>query len=45
MTTALCGMRGPEHVDENLALLAHEPAPGYAIDALFAAAAKRGAAR
>ncbi len=45
VTTALCGMRGPEHVDENLALLAHEPAPGYAIDALFATAAKRGAAR
>jgi aryl-alcohol dehydrogenase-like predicted oxidoreductase len=45
VTSALCGMRGPEHVDENLALLAHEPAPPYAIDELFATAAKRGAAR
>jgi hypothetical protein len=38
-------MRGPEHVAENLALCAHEPASPAAIDALFAAAAKRGASR
>lgn len=41
LTTALCGMRGPEHVDENLALLAHSPAEPALIEALFAAARKR----
>jgi aryl-alcohol dehydrogenase-like predicted oxidoreductase len=45
VTTALCGMRGPEHVEENLALCKREPAPPAAIDALFANAAKRGASR
>jgi aryl-alcohol dehydrogenase-like predicted oxidoreductase len=44
VTTALCGMRGPEHVAENLALCAHEPASAAAIDALFARARKRDAA-
>jgi len=43
VTTALCGMRGPEHVAENLALLAHEPAAPAAIDALFARVRKRAA--
>jgi hypothetical protein len=38
-------MRGPEHVEENLALCKREPAPPAAIDALFANAAKRGASR
>ncbi len=41
VTTTLCAMRGPEHVEENLALCAHEPASDVAIDALFAAARKR----
>jgi aryl-alcohol dehydrogenase-like predicted oxidoreductase len=41
VTTALVAMRAPEHVDENLALLAHEPARGEIIDALFARAKKR----
>ena len=45
VTTALCGMRGPEHVEENLALCTHEPAPPAAIEALFATAVKRGASR
>jgi aryl-alcohol dehydrogenase-like predicted oxidoreductase len=43
VTTALCGMRGPEHVAENLALCAHEPAPPEAIDMLFARVRKRAA--
>jgi len=43
LTTALCGMRGPEHVDENLALLEHAPAEPAVIDALFARARKRDA--
>jgi len=43
VTTSLCGMRGPEHVAENLALLAHEPAPPEAIEALFARVRKHGA--
>lgn len=43
VTTALCGMRGPEHVAENLALCAHDPAPPEAIDALFARVRKRAA--
>lgn len=45
VTTSLCAMRGPEHIEENLALLTHPPAPAAAIEALFAAAAKRGASR
>ena len=45
LTTALCGMRGPEHVDENLALCAHAPAAPAVIDALFAAASRREASR
>jgi aryl-alcohol dehydrogenase-like predicted oxidoreductase len=45
VTTALCGMRGPEHVDENLALLAHSPAEPALIDAFFVTAQKRAPAR
>ncbi|HTO09360.1 MAG TPA: aldo/keto reductase [Myxococcota bacterium] len=35
VTTALVGMRSPEHVDENLALAEHEPCKPELIDALF----------
>src|SRR5262249_28998377 len=35
VTTALVGMRSPEHVDENLALARHEPSKPELIDALF----------
>jgi aryl-alcohol dehydrogenase-like predicted oxidoreductase len=38
VTTALVGMRSPEHVDENLALAEHEPAKPELIDELFARA-------
>jgi aryl-alcohol dehydrogenase-like predicted oxidoreductase len=41
VTTALVGMRSPEHVDENLALAEHEPAKPALIDALFERARKR----
>ena len=43
VTTALVAMRSPEHVDENLALAAHAPAPAEAIDKLFETARKRAA--
>ena len=35
VTTALVGMRSPDHVVENLALAAHEPAPPAAYERLF----------
>ncbi|HTO54628.1 MAG TPA: aldo/keto reductase [Myxococcota bacterium] len=41
VTTALVGMRSPEHVDENLALAEHEPAKAELIDALFERARRR----
>jgi aryl-alcohol dehydrogenase-like predicted oxidoreductase len=41
VTTALVGMRSPEHVDENLALAEHEPAKPALVDALFERARKR----
>jgi aryl-alcohol dehydrogenase-like predicted oxidoreductase len=41
VTTALVGMRSPEHVDENLALARHEPSKPELIDALFERARRR----
>jgi aryl-alcohol dehydrogenase-like predicted oxidoreductase len=41
VTTALCAMRAPEHVDENFALAEHEPAKPEIIDQLFETARKR----
>lgn len=41
VTTTLVAMRAPEHVEEDLALLAHETAKPEVIDALFARARKR----
>jgi aryl-alcohol dehydrogenase-like predicted oxidoreductase len=40
VTTAVVGMREPDHVDENLALAQTPPVPAEAIETLFKRAAR-----